>query len=210
MRDGGIDAYDLLAARHRRDASDPGRHGVAVKRKKHKSVPLQPPQRTHVDPGPHVRHAPRSASLDRGNLAAPWQGGRLPTSPRTGRSVAQSTAQAEYDAGFDSVPVNTDDESHAGGFWDYEQERAMGPRRGPPVPPRYDGEEMAAFFERLGNELSARDWEVYKLFWEGRKSYAEIARRLDMRRDRVYEAIKRLRVKCVRSGPTLRPPRGAI
>lgn len=127
-----------------------------------------------------------------GNYAAPWQGGRLPLSPRTGRAVAQSTAQRDYDESRHSVPVV--DEAMAGGFWDFEEERKMGPRRAPQRPPRHDEDLMRQFFERSGNRLTVGQWELYKLFWERMLSYGAIAKLWGTNRDQVYERIRRLRV----------------
>jgi hypothetical protein len=128
--------------------------------------------------------------------APPWADGRMPTSQRTGRRAAYSTAQRDYNEALDSIPVS--EENMRGGFWDHDQERAMGPRRGPAVPERYDRTAMDAFFLASGNSLSANEWEVYKLFWERHMSYGAVARKLGTNRDRVYECIKRLRAKCAR------------
>lgn len=139
----------------------------------------------------------RRGRYDNGNYAAPWcdHGAEYgPRSPRTGRMVAQTTAQLEYGQDLDSVPVMS--EGQVGGFWDFEQEHAMGPRRGAqPAAERHDAAPMAEFFVRFGNALTPREWEIYKLFWEGRLSYAVIARRINARRERVHEAVKRLRSK---------------
>jgi hypothetical protein len=126
-------------------------------------------------------------------------------SPRNGRMVATSTALAEYRTSLDSIPVR--EEAMHGGMWDYEAEAAMGPRRGPPRPERYDSEPMAAYVEKHSHHMSAREYEIYRYFWVKNMSYREIASilgggdmsRIDRDRDRVYETIKRLRVKCARS-----------
>lgn len=122
-------------------------------------------------------------------------------SPRNGRMVASSTALAEYRTSRDSVPIrggssSTDNQGAHGGMWDYEREAEQGQRRGPPRAQRYDADVMAAFVARHGNGLSANEWEVYTRFWVRRQSYAEVANEIGSNAARVYETIKRMRIKC--------------
>lgn len=132
-----------------------------------------------------------------GDYGAPWRerqpGGQLgpdylPISPRTGRAVAQSTAERDHATEHGVVDSE--------GLWDSETERLMhGARRVPQTTPRYDAEVMAEFAARRGATLTAHEWEVYTLFWVQRMSYAAIARELSRNRDKVYATIKQLRVK---------------
>lgn len=135
-----------------------------------------------------------------GEYGAPWKqklpGGGwgteyFPISARSGRPVAQSTAERDYDNEHGAVDSS--------GLWDSETERKLhGPRRVPQTPARYDETEMAAFVARRGHALTAHEWEIYTLFWVQRRSYSTIARELGRNPARVYEAIKRLRVRMSR------------
>lgn len=117
--------------------------------------------------------------------------GKVP-SPRTGRPVAPSTAQIEYGQSFDAVPVRK--EAMHGGFWDFDQEALQGPRRGPPVPERYDAEGMRGYVAT--HELSPYQRQVYECFWLKRLSYAQVAKRIGATNARrVYEAVVRIRIK---------------
>lgn len=112
----------------------------------------------------------------------------LPPSPRTGRMVAQGTAEREYAESFGAVGSS--------GLWDFDEEAKSRPQARPPRPvERYDEAEMLAFVERHGQCLTAREWEVYKLFWEGHLSYGQVALRIGCKKDRVLEAVKVLRRK---------------
>lgn len=133
---------------------------------------------------------PSAGMYRHGIFSAPWQG-RKPRSQRTGREVAQSTAQRDYNDSLDSVPVL--DEGMVGGLWDHEQERAMGARRGPPRPQRHDAAAMEAFWKTHGHKWTDRQIEVYDAFWARRLSYAETGRELGTSGARVYETIKRMR-----------------
>lgn len=119
----------------------------------------------------------------------------LPISARSGRAVAQSTAERDWAQSFRAVPTKGHD---AGGMWDHEEERRLRGRAKVPLTlPRYDEVKMAAFFARHGSALTGHQWEIYTRFWVKRQSYAAIARELGRRRERVYEAIKDLRVRAV-------------
>ena len=143
----------------------------------------------------------RKDDADHAIYSAPWRelvdGEHLgpeywPLSVRSGRMVAQATAEHDYDEAHGPV--------HSPGLWDYDQERRMGPRRAPLRPQREDAERMAAYVARYGGELTTREWEVYTLFWAGRLSYAETARKIGTRRERIHEAVKRLRRKLALAG----------
>lgn len=117
----------------------------------------------------------------------------LPISPRTGRAVAQSTAERDWAEGFHSLPTQGHD---AGGLWDHEEERKLRGRAKVPLTlPRYDDEAMRSFVDRAGHALTAHEWEIYTYFWVQRQSYKTIADRLGRNEAKVYQAIKRLRVK---------------
>lgn len=137
--------------------------------------------------------------VDRRALRAPDKA----PSPRSGRMVARSTALAEYRSSRDSVPIHPDGEQGMhGGLWDFEREAAMGPRRGPPRPPRDDAAAMAAYVDKHSARMTGGELDVYALFWGRRMSYAEAADALgwmdggrERGRARVYQAVKRLRIK---------------
>lgn len=148
----------------------------------------------------HLVEDPHAGVIDRRALQAVEKA----RSQRNGRMVAASSALAEYKQSRDSVPIHPEDEQGMhGGFWDFEQERRMGPRRGPPRPPRDDAAAMAAYVEQHGTRLSSGELDVYMLFWLRRLSYKELADEVgwtDERgparaRERAYQAVKRLRVK---------------
>lgn len=136
--------------------------------------------------------------------AAPWvdHGAEYgPLSPRTGRMVAQSTAEREYDETFGAVD--------SPGLWDHDTEEATrltalagrpDAKRWPhKVLGRYDEAQMLEYAERHGSELTTREWELVKMFWEGRLSYGVIARRIGVDKERIREGVKRLRGK-IRGG----------
>lgn len=127
--------------------------------------------------------ARKNNPFDHTDYAAPYRDGPraserlgpeyLPPSPRTGRAVAQSTAQREYRESFDSVPVMS--VGQVGGLWDNEQLAEGSVRPVKPTEPRYDTAEMAEYFKRHGTELDGHQWEIYTRFWVERKSYKAIA-----------------------------------
>lgn len=131
--------------------------------------------------------------VERGSKDNPRYGPEyLPISPRTGRAVAQSSAERDWAEGHGYVG--------SAGLWDHERELAEGsssPVRAPRAE-RYDAAEMAAYVERHGPRMTAHEWEIYTYFWCQRQSYATIAAKLGRRQERVYEAIKRLRVQLAR------------
>lgn len=59
---------------------------------------------------------------------------------------------------------------------------------------RKDTDEMRRYVER-GGHLSGNEWLIYKLFWEQGLSHARVAEQLGSRKERVYETIKRIRIK---------------
>lgn len=134
---------------------------------------------------------PQAGMYSHGNYAAPWQDGRKPRSQRTGREVAQSSAQRDYADDIDSVPVLS--ESMVGGLWDHDQERAMGPRQGQPRPQRHDAEAMEAHWLAHGHKWTERQTDVFDAFWTRRLSYAEVGREIGTSGKQVYETIKQLR-----------------
>lgn len=151
--------------------------------------------------------AQRQNPLAHGDYAAPFQDvigtnedgtprmgpEYMPVSPRTGRAVAQATAQREYRESFDSVPYM--EAGQVGGLWDYERGAEGSARPVKPTEPRYDTAEMAEFFRRHGNELTGHQWEVYTRFWVERKSYTVIARALSTSRSNVQGTVQVLRRK---------------
>jgi hypothetical protein len=131
-------------------------------------------------------------------------------SPRNGRMVATSTALAEYRTSLDSIPVR--EEAMHGGMWDYEAEAAMGPRRGPPRAKRVDAEALAAYVAGHSHRMTGTELDVYALFWVQGLSYKQVADRIgwsdqgrERGRDRVYQLIKRIRVKAHGARLTLVP-----
>lgn len=148
--------------------------------------------------------AQRQNPLAHGDYAAPFHeqmpDGKLgpeylPISPRTGRAVAQSTAQREYRESFDSVPVLST--GQVGGLYDFDRagEEAQQAKPTEPTEPRYDELEMAEFFRRHGSELTGHQWEVYTRFWVERRSYTAIARMLSTSRSNVQGTVQVLRRK---------------
>lgn len=150
--------------------------------------------------------------VDHLNYAAPYtdRGAEYdPRSPRTGRAVAQSVAEREFAHSLDGIPTQ---EHQAGGLIDYERMPSTG-QRAPTKPRRPDEAEMRAFVERemsrgRSRNVTTREWEVFKYFWEGLLSYRETARKIDCDRDRVREAVKRLRQKLALDGVRRQTPRG--
>lgn len=153
-----------------------------MKRKPGKARPIG----AVVRPGDFVPHEHAGAWPHA--LRAPAE---LPVSPRTHRRQAYSTALKDYRESRDSIPVR--EEGLSGGNWDHEQEARMGPRKGPGRPARADAEDMAGFWQRHGSRFSAGEMDLYDMFWVRRLSYQEIASQTGGTRERVYEAIKRLR-----------------
>jgi|SRR5215831_505890 len=152
-----------------------------------------------------------------GIYAAPWteHGAEyLPVSVRSGRMVAQSTAELDYAQSIHAVAT---DEHAGGGLWDHDEDtttrqkeltrmQADGRKISSAWPHkalgRYDDERMIHFVGN-GARLTAHQYEIYKLFWEGRMSYGTIARRIGCARDRVREAVKLLRRKSQDRIPTI-------
>lgn len=106
--------------------------------------------------------------------AAPWRQGMPdgnlgpeynPISVRTGRAVAQDSAQRDYAQSFHAID--------SGGMHDHRENAAGSTRER--TKPRYDEEAMAAFVRIHGNDLSGHQWEVYTRFWAERRSYRAIA-----------------------------------
>lgn len=126
---------------------------------------------------------------------APWQelmpNGKLgpeynPISVRTGRACSQDRAEQEYIEKYGSL--------HAIPYAD------------DPVPvtlldipgaERYDQKLITDFVNRHSRRLSQRELDVYVSFWVERRSYAGCARMLDIDRDAVRDAVKRIRRKAI-------------
>lgn len=146
----------------------------------------------------------RREPFDHGNYQSPWRERQpgpegelgpeyLPISPRSGRAVAQSSAERDWAEGFHSMPTQGHD---AGGLWDHDEERKLRGRAKVPLTlPRYDEAEMRAFVERPSSKVTTHEWLVYTLFWLQRRSYSSIALELGRNRDKVYAVIKNLRIK---------------
>lgn len=161
---------------------------------------------------PADAYDPRADALGGlGTYAAPWSDAGaeyLPLSPRSGRMVAQATAEREWAESFNSVP--TPQHGHGGGgFWDHDADlatrqaainRALAEGRTMRRPwptksePRYDDERMRAALGD-GADLTAHQLEVYLLFWRGRLSYNQVARRIGSSAAAVRTNVKRLRRK---------------
>jgi hypothetical protein len=134
------------------------------------------------------------AGHDHGNYGAPGRPRRpdghlgeeyLPTSPRTGRAVAQSTAEREHAEMYGAID--------SGGLWDPEEPTASHTRRPAVTQPRYDEAEMAAFVRRYGSDLTGHQWLVYTRFWVERRSYRYIAREISTSVKNVTNTIATLR-----------------
>jgi hypothetical protein len=146
-----------------------------------------------------------------GNYAAPWTDRGVeygPVSVRSGKMTAQSTAERDWAESIDAIPTA---EHSAGGLWDHEADGSTRQaalermssdgrpisRHWPHKPlDRYDELQMRRFVERHASKLTARHYEVYKLFWEGRWSYGQIALRLGVKKQRILECVHDLRCKC--------------
>lgn len=118
-----------------------------------------------------------------------------PRSPRTGRMVAQATAEAEYAQSRDGIPTR----DHAPpGLWDFEQEaklRAVAGCRLPTAPERYDARAMQEYADENSGDFTDLELQVYTLFWCGKLSYAQIGRQLGRDKARIRECVQRLRAK---------------
>lgn len=134
----------------------------------------------------------------------------LVRSPRSGKLVSPSTAQAEYNADFDSIPVRS--EAQRGGLWDWDADNAQGPRKSlQRREPRKDSEVLAAYFAYRGNRVAVAMWEIYQWFWQKGESYKQIAERIGKTREHAYDLIKRLRREAHswwQNRPDARPPQG--
>lgn len=135
-----------------------------------------------------------------GNYAAPWKdvtgfddhgkvqwGEYLPVSPRTGRAVAQSSAERDWAEGHGYVG--------SAGLWNHAEELAQGSGLPAATPPRHDEEAMRAFVERKSAELTGHQYEVYLRFWVERRSYGATARIMETSRKSVAKAVLGLRRK---------------
>ncbi len=127
-----------------------------------------------------------------------------PIHPRTGRPGAYSSVLKAYRESFNSIPVR--EEGLSGGLWDEEREA---PRRGPPRPERYDAEAMRAWVAVHSASLTGHELLVHSMFWGKGMSYLEVAKELGTTRERIYECIKRLRVKLATKGVPHPNPSGA-
>lgn len=115
-----------------------------------------------------------------------WGQDYFPISAKSGRAVAQSTAERDY--------ANEHGAVESPGLWDSDTERAThGPRKVPMTEPRPDEAAMAEYVARRGPTMTAHQWEVYTLFWVQRLSRTTIASRLGRKAERIYECIKHLR-----------------
>ena len=140
-----------------------------------------------------------------GNYAAPWcdalADGSLgpeyrPLSPRTGREVAQSSAERDWAEGHGYVG--------SAGLWDHQEGIAHGSRPPAPTLPRHDAEAMGRFMALKGSELTARQWEVYTRFWVEHRSYQVTASIVGATRRSVSKTVLELRRKAaisVRGSP---------
>lgn len=142
--------------------------------------------------------APWREQLPDGQLGPEY----LPLSPRTGRAVAQSSAERDYAEGHGYVGSS--------GLWNHEQEFAEGSSSPAPTPERHDAEPMRRFVERHGNELTAHQFEVYVRFWREHRSYAATASLMGVTRKSISNAVLLLRRKLATSVPGSPPTTGYV
>ncbi len=114
----------------------------------------------------------------------------LPRSVRTGRPATHDRAEADYIDRYGHLracPVADDPV-------DQPEQRAQ---------IRIDQDAMAAWVDRHSARLSQRELDIYVSFWIEKRSHAGCAAFLDIDKDAVREAIKRIRrkagIKIVRS-----------
>lgn len=126
-----------------------------------------------------IHRAPWKDRLPSGELGQEYD----PVSVRTGRRVSHDRAEADYAEKYGSlraIPV-ADDHSPV------ESVRVR--------PDRHDQKTIEGWVSRFSHRLSQQELDVYVSFWIERRSYSEAASDLDLEKDSVREAVKRIRRK---------------